>query len=226
MHRNKYTTNPSFFTETETKKSEARRTVLKMYTFHYGNNSASTKGRLYLWSPKNRFQFDIHNIHARTLCREFVSVLIMDFRAKKDHSLLQHCMIDFYNEGAVCLLRDKNWIFKLTEVNWPWLRRLEASLSRRKPRFHSGIVVIFLVDKVALQKVLHRVLRFSSVNVIQPLPQNHHLQADLISRKIQQCFSANLKHYKEKYFHLLILKRLRKCVRPKSTCNFGKASPI
>jgi hypothetical protein len=48
----------------------------------------------------------------------------------------------------------------------PWLRRLVAGLSLRRPvLIHVG----FLVDKVALGQVFPRVLRFSSVKFIPPV---------------------------------------------------------
>jgi hypothetical protein len=52
----------------------------------------------------------------------------------------------------------------------PWLRRLVAGLSPRRPGFDPGSVHVgFVVDKVALGHVFPRVLRFSLVNFIPPM---------------------------------------------------------
>jgi hypothetical protein len=52
----------------------------------------------------------------------------------------------------------------------PWLRRLVAGLSPRKPGFDPGSVHVgFVVDKVALGQVFPRVLRSSPVNFIPPV---------------------------------------------------------
>ena len=52
----------------------------------------------------------------------------------------------------------------------PWLRRLVAGLSLRRPGFDPGSVHVgFVVDKVVLGQVFPRVLRFSPVNFIPPL---------------------------------------------------------
>jgi hypothetical protein len=52
----------------------------------------------------------------------------------------------------------------------PWLRRLVACLSPRRPEFDPGSVHVgFVVDKVALGPVFLRVLRFSPVNLIPPV---------------------------------------------------------
>jgi hypothetical protein len=49
----------------------------------------------------------------------------------------------------------------------PWLRRLVAGLSLRRPGFHSSSAnVRFMVDRVALGQVFLRVLRLSLVSVI------------------------------------------------------------
>jgi len=51
----------------------------------------------------------------------------------------------------------------------PWLRRLVAGLSPRRPGFAPGSVHVgFVVDKVALGQVFLRVLRFSPVSIIPP----------------------------------------------------------
>jgi hypothetical protein len=52
----------------------------------------------------------------------------------------------------------------------PWLRRLVAGLSPRRPGFDPGPVHVgFVVDKVALVQVFTRVCRFSPVSFIPPV---------------------------------------------------------
>jgi hypothetical protein len=52
----------------------------------------------------------------------------------------------------------------------PWLRRLVAGLSPRKPGFDPGSVHVgFVVHKVALGQVFLRALRFFPVNFIPPV---------------------------------------------------------
>jgi hypothetical protein len=52
----------------------------------------------------------------------------------------------------------------------PWLRRLVAGLSPRRPGFDPGSVHVgFVVDKVALGQVFLQVLRFSPINFIPPV---------------------------------------------------------
>ena len=52
----------------------------------------------------------------------------------------------------------------------PWLRRLVAGLSPRKPGFDPvSVYVGFVVEKVALGQVFPRVLRFYPVNLIPPV---------------------------------------------------------
>jgi hypothetical protein len=52
----------------------------------------------------------------------------------------------------------------------PWLRRLVAGLPQRRPGLDpESVHVGFVVDKVALEEVFPRVLRFSSVSFIPPL---------------------------------------------------------
>jgi hypothetical protein len=56
----------------------------------------------------------------------------------------------------------------------PWLKRLVAGLSVRKPRFAPSLVHVgFVVDKVALEQGFLRVLQFSSVSIIPPLFDIH-----------------------------------------------------
>jgi hypothetical protein len=51
----------------------------------------------------------------------------------------------------------------------PWLRSLVTGLSPRRPGFAPGSIHVgFVVDKVTLEQVFLRVLRFSSVNIIPP----------------------------------------------------------
>jgi hypothetical protein len=57
-----------------------------------------------------------------------------------------------------------NWHFAVYKdiLAVPWLRRLVAGLSPRRPGFDPGSVHVgFVVDKVALGQVFPRVLRFS-----------------------------------------------------------------
>ena len=62
---------------------------------------------------------------------------------------------------------------KVTNLNMqavPWLRRLVAGLSPRRPGFDLGSVHVgFVVDKVALGQIFPRILRFSPVNLIPPV---------------------------------------------------------
>jgi hypothetical protein len=59
---------------------------------------------------------------------------------------------------------------KCTLLAVPWLRRLVAGLSPRRPVFDPGLVHVgFVVEKVALGQVFPRVLRFSPVNFIPPV---------------------------------------------------------
>jgi hypothetical protein len=52
----------------------------------------------------------------------------------------------------------------------PWLRRLVAGISPRRPGFDSRSVHVgFVVDKVVLGQVFPRVLLFSPVNLIPPV---------------------------------------------------------
>jgi hypothetical protein len=49
----------------------------------------------------------------------------------------------------------------------PWLRRLVAGLSLRKPGFHAGSVHVgLMVDKVEVEQVFGRVLWFFPVSFI------------------------------------------------------------
>jgi hypothetical protein len=74
-------------------------------------------------------------------------------------------------------------IFNITCLVVPWLRRLVAGLSPRRPGFDPlSVHVVFVVDKVALGQAFLRVLRFSPVNFIPPVlhkmekqKQPHHL---------------------------------------------------
>jgi hypothetical protein len=64
----------------------------------------------------------------------------------------------------------------------PWLRRLVAGLSPRRPGFNPGPVHVgFMVDKVALGQVFLRVLRLSPVNLFPPvLHENGKAEKNLI----------------------------------------------
>jgi hypothetical protein len=60
----------------------------------------------------------------------------------------------------------------------PWLRSLVAGLSPRRPRFAPGSIRVgFVVDKVALEQVFLKVLRFSPVNISfhRRSPNSYHL---------------------------------------------------
>jgi hypothetical protein len=60
----------------------------------------------------------------------------------------------------------------LKQAFWavPWLWRLVAGLSPRRPGFDPRSVHVgFVVDKVELGQVFPRILRFSSVNFIPPV---------------------------------------------------------
>jgi hypothetical protein len=74
-------------------------------------------------------------------------------------------------------LRDKGSFgssFKYVNVKksaMPCLRRLYSGLSLLRPGFDRGSIHVgFVVDKVALGQVYARVLRFSPVNFISPVP--------------------------------------------------------
>jgi hypothetical protein len=64
----------------------------------------------------------------------------------------------------------------------PWLKRLVAGLSLLRP---GSIQVGFVVDKVALDQVFLRVLRFSPVNIIPPLLHIH------LSPPHEVCYSSD-----------------------------------
>jgi hypothetical protein len=56
----------------------------------------------------------------------------------------------------------------------PWLKRLVAGLSSRRPAFVPGSVhVAFAVAEMALGQVYLRVIRFFPVNIIPPLLHTH-----------------------------------------------------
>jgi len=60
----------------------------------------------------------------------------------------------------------------------PWLRRLVAGLSPRRPGFAPGSVHVgFVVDKVALGQVFLRVLRFSPVNIHSTVALHTHISS-------------------------------------------------
>jgi hypothetical protein len=75
------------------------------------------------------------------------------------------CPLESYaaqqNAISVCLTR------RTTAV--PWLRRLVAGLSLRRPGLAPGSIHVgFVVDKVAVGQVFLPVLRFSPVDIIPP----------------------------------------------------------
>jgi hypothetical protein len=129
----------------------------------------------------------------------------------------------------VCLLRGTDWIFILNayvciiRVNFllekalPWLRRLVAGLSPRRPGFDPRSVHMgFVVDKVALGLVFLPVLQFSPVSIIPPMLHTHlHLHIALIRRRngevceptIKQCPLGNRGALARKVLPLLFLSR-------------------
>jgi hypothetical protein len=59
---------------------------------------------------------------------------------------------------------------KVASMSVPWLRRLVAGLSPRRPGSDPGSVHVgFLVDKMALGQIFPRVLRFFPVSLIPPV---------------------------------------------------------
>jgi hypothetical protein len=68
------------------------------------------------------------------------------------------------------MLCDKYRLSKYNSNAVPWLRRLVADLSPLKLGFDPGLFHVgFVVDKVALEQIFPRVLRFSPVNFITPV---------------------------------------------------------
>jgi hypothetical protein len=67
----------------------------------------------------------------------------------------------------------------------PWLRRLVAAVSLRRP---GSVSVGFVMDKVALGQVFLRGLQFSPVTVI-PLAVNNHIIWGMNNRPIGACSS-------------------------------------
>jgi hypothetical protein len=69
----------------------------------------------------------------------------------------------------------------------PWLRRLVAGLSLRRPEFDpSSAHVKFVVDKVALRQVFLRVLRLFPVSVIPSMFRTHlrlHVALRILQKK-------------------------------------------
>jgi hypothetical protein len=61
----------------------------------------------------------------------------------------------------------------------PWLRRLAAGLSPRRPWLVAGSVHLgFVVDNVALGQVFRRVLRYFPVSIIPPRLYTHLYQLE------------------------------------------------
>jgi hypothetical protein len=87
-------------------------------------------------------------------------------------------------------LTNTHWIVKLRKLIWgravPWLKRLVAGLSLRRPGFAPwSIHVAFVVHRVALKQVFLRVLRFSPAIIIRPLLHIH------LSPPHEVCDSSN-----------------------------------
>jgi hypothetical protein len=80
----------------------------------------------------------------------------------------------------------------------PWLRRLVAGLSTRRPGFDPGLVHVgFMVDQVVLEQVLPRALWFTPVNFIPPVLHYTEKEKKLIIfitglRSKVQCCSASV----------------------------------
>jgi hypothetical protein len=115
------------------------------------------------------------------------------------HDLLASCISQFFHRfiscvgqlkytpphhSCPCRVPDHHTCLHSTNIITlavPWLRRLLAGLSPRRPGFDPGSVhVEFVVDKVALWQVFLRILRFSPVNFIPPVLEKqkkrpHHL---------------------------------------------------
>jgi hypothetical protein len=73
----------------------------------------------------------------------------------------------------------------------PWLKRLAAGLSPRRPGFDPGSVhVRFVVGKVALGQVFPRVLQFSPVNFISPVLHYSEKRKKNKSHSSQGCCGA------------------------------------
>jgi hypothetical protein len=108
-------------------------------------------------------------------------------------------LLHFYIWGGVWLLRAANWVLYtcIIQANFGaylllWCWWLVAGLSPRRLGFDPGSVhVIFVVDRVALDQVFLRVLRFSPVSIILPVLHNH--------------ISDIGEHSTEKYFHIVLL---------------------
>jgi hypothetical protein len=72
----------------------------------------------------------------------------------------------------------------------PWLKRLVASPSSRRPGFVPGSTSVgFVVDKVALGQVFLRVVRFSLVNI------SFHHRSTLIYHRPMRCAIALTKQH-------------------------------
>jgi hypothetical protein len=70
-----------------------------------------------------------------------------------------------YHTGPFLKLNSQQYVHRAV----PWLRRLVAGLSPRRPGFAAGSIhVRFLVDKVSLGLVSLRVHMFTPVNIIPP----------------------------------------------------------
>jgi len=82
----------------------------------------------------------------------------------------------------------------------PWLRRLVASLSPRKPRFDLSSAHVELVDSVALEHIFIRALRFSLVSFIPPLLHTHLRLYDALTSSTNRRHQGTLPSKKQCYF--------------------------
>jgi hypothetical protein len=101
---------------------------------------------------------------------------VTDMRHSVDQVNTELAYVDGRHSAVILFSKEqfvRNWVKGVSEVKGdgvrltlrimavPWLRRLVAGLSPRRPGFDSGSVHIgFVVDRVALGQVFLRVLRF------------------------------------------------------------------
>jgi hypothetical protein len=86
-----------------------------------------------------------------------VQIQILNDLEGNNHDIIQVFIYSFHS----LVFRQVHSLFQAV----PWLRRLVAGLSPRRPRFDPGPVHVgFVVDKVALGQVFPPVLRFSPVD--------------------------------------------------------------
>ena len=60
---------------------------------------------------------------------QFMYVFCMDIRTNSDYFPIQHFPTGFYNRGGVCLLRGKDWVIYVFQINFSYSRRW-GTLSR------------------------------------------------------------------------------------------------